>query len=91
MEMALSRTFIIFNVDVFYKHYLALFYFSQVVAMLGSLVIIFFICWTPRSIIVFYALWMSPTFDKDLIAVALKALTLINNMINPMIYLITSQ
>ena len=27
MEMALFRKFIIFNVDVFYKHYLALFYF----------------------------------------------------------------
>ena len=91
MEMALSRKFIIFNVDVFYKHYLALFYFSQVVTMLGSLVIMYFICLTPRSIIVLYAHWMSPSFDRNLIVVALKALTLINNMINPIVYSITSQ
>ena len=91
MEMSLSRRSLYLFIMYFHQTHLALFHLSQVVIMLGSLVIIFTICWTPRSIEMLLRSGTLVSMDRHLIGVALKALTLVNNMINPTIYSITSE
>ena len=64
----------------------------QVVIMLASLVVIFFVTWTPRSVYILYnAVNVNGATMKDrILAVGIQAVTMVNTMINPIIYAITS-
>ena len=66
--------------------------FLQVVIMLVFLVVLFFLCWTPRSIELIYMILYrkGSQSTRNLITTITKSITLINSMINPIIYAKTS-
>ena len=65
----------------------------QVVIMLVSLVVIFFMTWTPWSIYILHSAAhpvAEPKLHKRMVTVAIQSVPLVNSMINPIIYAITS-
>ena len=61
--------------------------------MLASLVVVFVLCWTPRAIFMLYrALYPGASSQKymRMVGVAIQSVTLVNSMINPIVYAITS-